>query len=274
MEKDLKTKIAEDIQKSGFGSEMKALKILRAAGWTATGLAYYTDLESNSTRETDIKAHLCIYDETKDDKDSSFTSFFGLSIEVKKTEKPWVVFKEQPTYSFEVLEGHRSLYFVDGLNPKLPNGIPGTIQKSGLAKEIGWFGNGLHESFKSPDQSSRWYSAFVSVCKASEEALKENSWTVDKVKHSDQTPYLWFNKPLIVIDGNLFSATLDEKTELVITEEEMCSVKFVFKNEHYTRGEYFVDLVTLSALNKYLEFCSKRNAQFAAALKRHTQSTG
>ena len=143
-------------------------------------------------------------------------------------------------------------------------GINLTIARTGLGSRLGWYGNGMHEAFKNPDQPSRWYSAFVSVCKAAEHELAENSWD-DEVQEGEY-PYLWFGTPLVVLDGQLFSADLDAKNELLLVEEKMCSVRFVYNTQKYRRKHYFVDVVTLEALSEYLEFAANRNDALTSAL--------
>lgn len=265
---ELKAKIAADIQKSGFGSEMKALRIIKDAGWSATGSVHYVDLDTGISRESDIEAHTVLSDASPDERTIYAQSFLSLSIEVKKTERPWIVFKEIPEHAFQLWEGRRSMAFVAGLKRQFRHGINHTVGETGLPQRQGWYGNGLHEAFKSPDQPSRWFSAFSSVCKAAEYELEQNSWDVPKDKDDDHFPYLWLSKPVVVLDGLLFSADLDDGDELALIEEKFCSVKFVHTSEKYRRGQYFVDVVTLSALEEYLGLMSERNDRLFEALKK------
>jgi hypothetical protein len=266
---ELLTKIAADIRKSGFGSEMAVLRTIRNAdGWQATGTAYYIDLDTEAARESDVQAHTVCSSASEDDRVIHYQSFYGLSIEVKKAEKPWIVFKETPTYRFQLTEGLAGMVFCAGLKRQFRRGIGHTLSTTGLANSLGWYGNGMHEAFKNPDQPSRWYSAFVSACKAAEHALQQNSWTLDDTTDDDHSPYLWLSRPVVVLDGRLFSADLDQNNELVLNQESMCSVKFKYNTPRYSRRHYFVDVVTLAALGRYLAMCSERNLALAEALQK------
>jgi hypothetical protein len=266
MTEDLEKKLADDILKSGFGSEIRSLKIIKEAGWHATGSSHYIDLDTGLSRESDIQAHTLVHLASDDDKEIFFQSFYSLSIEVKKSDKPLIVFREKPNFSFEISECGYGLAFCDGLNTIRGFTGSGFLSESSLAEKLGWYGNGMHESFKKPDQPSRWYAACVSVCKAAEHELKQNSWEVDP--SSSQYPYLWISKPVIVLDGLLYSADLDEDHELLLTPEKFSSLKFVFQNQNYKRREYFVDIVTLDNLKEYLSFCSDRNRKISEKLKK------
>lgn len=266
MNEELKTRLAADIQKSGFGSEMKALQLIKKAGWQATGSVHYLDLDTGATRESDIEAHYACAEASDDERTLHYQSFLSLSIEVKKSERPWIVFKEVPNYPFELYGGGSELMFADGLR-STKAGLRHTIGETSLALISGWYGNGMHEAFKSPDQPSRWYSAFVSVCKAAEHELKKNSWAIDEKKPIDHHPYLWFSRPVVVLDGSLVSAKLDENDELLLEEERWCSVKFAYNSPHYRRSKYFVDVVTLDALEDFLREQTERNHKLAATLQ-------
>jgi hypothetical protein len=269
MDKDLATKIAADIAKSGFGSEMRVLKALRNAGWRATGFANYEDLDTGNTRESDIVAHIVLAESAQDDDfNVLYQSFFSLSIEVKKTEKPWVVFKEVPNAPIDLFEGWGGLVFCDGLDKKGRARMGRSLSDTNLAKKLGWFGNGVHEAFKNPDQPSRWYSCFISVCKAAEDNLRRNSWVIEDKQNSNQWPYMWYVKPLVIIDGGLYTAQLDDKNELTISSESMCSVKFKFTSSNYKRREYMIDIVQIDHLNTYLEFCRERHKELTDTLRK------
>jgi hypothetical protein len=265
MNEELKKKILQDIQKSGFGSEMKALQIIKKAGWRASGSVHYEDLDTGGTRESDIKTHHVCSASSENERVIEYQCFLSLSIEVKKSERPWIVFREDPYYAFELSEGGSALLFVDGTRSG-KKGMAHAVGTSGLAYTCGWYGNGMHEAFKSPDQPSRWYSGFVAACKAAEHQLRLNSWQISEGTPTDHHPYLWLSKPVVVLDGQLVSATLDSDENLVLAEEKWCSVKFAYKSENYRREKYFVDVVTLEALQEYLQIQADRNTRLATLL--------
>ncbi len=53
---ELEKKIVDDLEKSGFGTEMRALKIFLDAGWTCQGSPSFYDKDNHQTREFDLQA--------------------------------------------------------------------------------------------------------------------------------------------------------------------------------------------------------------------------
>ena len=84
--------------------------------------------------------------------------------EVKKSEKPWVVFKNYPKKYFDSCAWNN---IIDYINlPCKPIHLSNSLAEHSLIKLNGWEGTGIHEAFKNPDQPSRWYGAFLSAIKA------------------------------------------------------------------------------------------------------------
>lgn len=189
---EIETKIIADLKKSGFYSEMKALECFKEKRWIATGVTSFFDLDENKSRESDISAYICRIEEL--DGETIANSYFHIVAEVKKSEKPWIVFKEVPYWDFKLAEGWGSVVFKAGFpkGEKILKPLTTALLKNSLSKRLGWIGAGMHEFSKKPDQPSRWYSSLVSVCKAAEDALKANSWANDNSE--DHYPYLFFCK--------------------------------------------------------------------------------
>ena len=156
--KEFIKKIEKDLEKSGFASEMRALQIFIKNQWSATGMASFFDKDLKKPREGDILSHKCINGKTLDKKEIQV--FFQIVAEVKKSEKPWILFKELPYYKSILQEGWTGLIFYDGVsdNNKLKC-LTKTMLDSGLGVKTGWLASGIHESFKSPDNHSKWYSS-------------------------------------------------------------------------------------------------------------------
>ena len=196
MDKSFENKIKEDLLKSGYGAEMKALRVFFKEGWDATGLYSYYDLDERRTRESDIEATITKYESNKDKVIAQ--TFFQIIAEVKKSEKPWVIFKEVPYWDWKLGEMWNSIISSSGfeINKKVTN----SLSKYSLSSEMGWLGIGIHESFKKPNNTSNWHSAFISVCKACEYSLEQNG-------DSDSSyPHLFFIKPLLILEGTLLAA--------------------------------------------------------------------
>lgn len=259
MEKEdsnLESKVIEDIEKSGFGSELRALKILKEAKWNASGLTSYVDLDESITRESDIVAYSTSLAFSKNKIESQI--FISLAIEVKKSSKPWIILKEKPNFELYLDESTDAVIFCDGLGKKKSYGPISALDQEGLGRKLGWIGKGVHESFKNPDQPSRWYSSFISACKMAEHDLKQNSWPIKNEDPPINFPFVHYVKPIIVLDGKLFSAEIEENNEVKIEPIKMCSVKFHFSTKEYKRGQYIVDVVQIDALKEYLEYSKEK----------------
>src|SRR5437868_13854532 len=90
MTKDLRERLEKDLEKSGFAAEMRAIDAIRSEGWGTSGSGTYVDLDLKVTRSVDVKAYRVIRD-SKIEVALEY-EIFG---EVKKTERPWIVFRRE-----------------------------------------------------------------------------------------------------------------------------------------------------------------------------------
>lgn len=262
---DLLKRISDDLKKSGFASEMKALKAFSDSGWETSGIASYYDKDTDKTREFDLLAHHYLGQSVGESCDAS--SFYQIVGEVKKTNKPWVVFKEEPKDSWELEEGFSSLVFKDGINRGKPiTQFSEAMSKSGIGYKNGWVGRGIHEAFKNPDQPSRWYPSLIGIAKAGEHELNANSWEIKKEREKPHPPYVYFVKPIVVVDGSLMAASVDENAEIYVEEVSFATVKFEFNTKNYTRRHYMIDLVQVDSLKKYINISEARHEKMFAAM--------
>lgn len=173
---------------------------------------------------------------------------------MKKTERPWVVFKREHTYGLEELDAWNNLTYVVNL-PCNHFQLVDVLSQHSLLQTLGWRGYSIHESFKKPDAPSRWYSAFVSVCKATEAEL---------VRHSKSSVELaiWHEfsifKPVVIVDGPLMAASLNDAGEVNLEEIDFAPFEFVHKSAMSTANDYRVDLVKLDSLSKYVDLSEQR----------------
>src|SRR4029453_1035614 len=143
----LPAKLAKDLEKSGFGSELAALQIFhRAAFRTVAGKVYF-DKVLNCQREVDLSAEKELISSVSEGwMCEAVVSVVG---EVKKSEKPWVVLKSG-TY-----ENPYNIYLSDTLiwtqNIRRTHTSQEELAKDFLASREHWFGHGVHEGFKKPD---------------------------------------------------------------------------------------------------------------------------
>lgn len=270
MNTELIKKIIDDLEKSGFSTELQARRIFQDSGWSVNAGYGYLDKDENKSREIDILATKV--KSSKHNGKSFVHSEFHVCAEVKKTEKPWVVFDQQTN---PALLGCAWNNLISAIN--LPAPFPkfaSTLQEWSPIKINGWVASGLHESFKNPDQPSRWYSSFVSAAKASEfffENCPEGDKQTDDILKNPCE--IHFIQPLVILSGQLYRATMAQDGEIEITEIKTASFRFDYRSKNYERQSYRIDLVTLSGLEVYLENLKNRQDIFSKKIEDESKFT-
>lgn len=276
---DFLKKVSEDLDNSGFISEMRAIQIFLRNGWRCSGNASYYDKDEGKNREIDLEAYLWKRRDISDGR--SMVSFFYIIGEVKKTDKPWVIFKEELNHSLDAWNNLAYSNMPSQLNREIAN----AMSKDSLKTKLGWRGYGIHESFKNPNQPSRWYSAFVSVCKASKHVLESNFQVENSLDNDTEEEELievkdnisfHFVQPIVILDGILLSAALDETGNIKISEIDSAPMEFTYRSDHYydmdfftgrpTEKSYRVDVVCLKALADYINLCKQRQVSIVDAI--------
>jgi hypothetical protein len=273
MSPEFENKIIADLEKTGFPAEFKVRRIIYSRGgrWDCTGTMGYFDLDEEKLRQLDVLAFMPCGDAVST-KVRTHTVWF-LVIEVKKTEagKPWVVFKERRDVIRDVLLWHRDLVAYRNLPAEWEQNFSWRIYENSFCKGLDWIGSGIHESFRQPAEISRPYGALVSVVKAAEYFFQES-----KASFSGKPPVtndisenpteIRYTRPVIVLDGELLSAELDEHGKLRIREIEMAPMYVGYRSTSYTRERYRVDLVRLRSLNDYLGFVENQHDSIRKAV--------
>lgn len=259
MDRELEKKVIEDLEKSGFSSELRAIRTFMSNGWSCTGFASYIDLDRDLVTGVDLIAW-------KDNfirlKNLRYGVQFNINAEVKKSEKPWVVFKEM---SDHVVDDYlNNLTYICGLTPF---DLRQSMAMGSIYTKLGWRGYGIHESFKKPDAPSRSYSAFLNVCRSSETRLDACTAYYKELeqrseKSNNPNPYkervVILVKPIVILDGTLIAASVLESGEVSIGEVKFAPVEFHYRSKHCVKGVYLIDIVTLDALQEYIEMSEKR----------------
>jgi hypothetical protein len=218
------------------------------------------------TREIDLRAHYVLQDKGGADHPVA-ELFYSITAEVKKTTAPWIAIRDGTDNSWTLLDAWNNLICIDGFSGS-KTGVTRALSRSSLSHVLKWQARGLHESFKKPENTSRWYGSFVSACKAAEDDLSANT-----VAGGDSL-YVYFAKPVVILDGQLVSARLTAQG-ITLEEIDAAAVRFEFGTEHYKRNAYSVDLVCLAALPRYIARAERRAKQiFAALVKANSQALG
>lgn len=253
MNEELYKRLVTDLQKSGYYSEMLAVDACIAAKWECRGSAAYFDKDERTTRECDFEA-VREWDFLHSDG-SDVQIVARLLGQVKKSEHPWIVFMDRHVRHARFMDGWDNIIIASRAEDE---NVAEALHELALRARNGWIGTGIHEAFKKPTDTSRWYSAFVSACKAAESAFD------NAVAAKRPGQYFEMIKPVIVVDGMLVGAELiDEK--IVLTEAEGATFAFEYRSDAYTRPHYCLDVVTLDAFPRYLGLVSERMTRVAGA---------
>lgn len=257
MNEQLQEKLVQDLRTSGFYSEMMAIRACRAAAWECHGSVAYFDKDERATRECDFEA-VREWRELRDDG-SAVKVVARLLGQVKKSERPWIVFADREARDrFE--DGSENLLHMTAAENEWKTAD--VLREFSPALANGWIASGVHESFKKPTDTSRWYSAFVSVCKASESAS-------DAIAEAAPDADVQLIKPVVVLDGLLVVAEIAAEAEIVeLVETDYAGFRFEYRSDQYDRPAYYLDLVTLAGLPRYLERTAQRMAAVLEALQR------
>lgn len=195
-------------------------------------------------------------------------SEFHICAEVKKSEKPWVVFDQHTHPKFLSCAWSNLISVIN--SPATPTKLANALAEFSLIKINGWVGSGVHESFKNPDQPSRWYSSFVSVAKASEFYLESTSPEGEEQAEDilANPCEIHFVQPLVILDAPLYRAILTETGDIEVTEIESAAFKFDYQSKSYKENQFRIDLVTLNGLDKYLKIVEARQEIFSLEILR------
>jgi hypothetical protein len=258
---DLKEKILEDIEKTGFVSELKAVSMLIKNGWSAEHGTTYEDKDENRNREIDIVASKVKYV-----NELGFRLTFYLVIEVKKSTRPWIVFTTTPSFatlgwrvmnrSYNIYKWVESDKFEAG-GHQMPILDVDCVRENSIREYTFRVGKAFHELEKSPTDKSKVYEALICSGKAAHylrhrferEQLKD----FDVNKEVDIQIYL----PIVVLDGLLFEVFTNHSGDIDVQEKDFIPVEMSYSSPKYREGnwdtEFFPDIIRFDHLSKHLE---------------------
>ncbi len=262
MNEELRKRVVADLEKSGFASEMKAIRTFLDRDWLCSGSSSYYDRDEQKSREIDIVAHRPVVEEGSQ---PHISCFFHITAEVKRSNKPWVVFKSRVKRG---TDAWNNLIFRHNL-PLSGDHMVKEISSKSLLATCGWQAYGVHESFKKPNQPSQWYGASISACKAAEDALLAESWEAMQDEWDPtKTVYIVFVKPVVILDGLLLSAELEKNGLLNVEQVCAAPISFVYRTANYQKLSYSLDVVTLDFLAEYLVGTEDRHHDIVSGMKR------
>lgn len=247
---DINDKILDDINSTGFISELKVGSLLRKNKWSTWHGETYLDHDSGKSREIDIIATNVL-----NSKPAKLHLEYSLVIDVKRMKKrPWVVFTVEKTKPFRS-PGWGILHYGFNHNINFPLG---GIDITNFKTTIDRYGIAFHEAFKPPDEPSKTYESLISTCKAAwfHTNKYKPSDEVEKFD-GDQDIELYFFIPLIVLDGKLYSVYLDTVGEVHLNEESFIEVHLNYSSLKYKDTCFYPDIIHIDYLESYIKLIDK-----------------
>ena len=235
-----KEKILDDVRKSGFPSELKASSVFRNRKWNVEGNTYFIDQDEQKGREIDLFArHVRLLTNRKPE-------VYAVSLvyaEVKKSDKPWVIFSSEKTKIEESLTG--PLVYTHNLQGSRLHDL---FRRKHPSCHYPRYGRSGYIGFS--QDSSTFFGAVISAakaCIAGHQAAEEQEGI-----YSDVSLDAFFYSPLIILDGGLYECYLDCDGDLVLDQVKLMPYSFHYASPRYEPTSYHVDIVTLAALYDYV----------------------
>ncbi|MBN2059343.1 MAG: hypothetical protein JW882_02905 [Deltaproteobacteria bacterium] len=234
-------KLLSDIIKTGFPCELRVQRTLESLGWFVTGNAYYLDTDENKGREIDVTANKnCLDTESK----PGVEVWSLLCIEVKKSEKPWVIFSSEEHPIDPV--GWGLLHIARNLDARLLSREK--IMELHPCQVTSRFGRAGYVAFSGSAESPRVFSAVVGAAKASR-ARKDKLLPYFE-QHGDIVE-IHFVTPIVVVEGPLYECYLEYDGSLQLKQVNRIPYVLNYISPTYNDGGYLVDIVNADALEEY-----------------------
>lgn len=264
---ELKKHILDEIEKTGYLTELRVSKIFIDNSWNCRENQYYIDQDENKGREIDLKAHInAVYDDQGSKADDGRIAIWSmLSVEIKKSDKPWVIFTSSRR-RFTEAGGYGLLNHTHNINHKLLSYVdimkehPSTKKKRMGRKEFVAFTKGQPQIF----------SAILSATKSCIESHRQANG--HKEAYNDHSHDAVFYTPLVVLDGCMFEAYLNDNDEIEIAESDFLTYSFNYASPSYDSNSYLVDVVTVKGLDAYLSAQRKWIEGMVEAVKQNIEN--
>lgn len=253
-----KEKILEEIQKSGFPSELKIANIFSKDGWEIESNNYYIDRDEQKGREIDL---ICKFQKTTETTEEEYLELiFSMIVEIKSSKNPWIFFSS-PTTRFEKSVHPPFISNFINFSEDLEQTLRGKIYN---------LSNKLGRSFYSIGQN-QIFPALCSVAKATEHAFESNFLHKGET-NGIPTGYklMYAYEPVIIFDGELFEAFLNSKEEIEVQESNYIQVSFNYLSPNYKNRKfgYIIHLVKCGYLKDFLEHTKKRYLEISEKLRK------
>ncbi|MEK6479618.1 hypothetical protein WJR50_18885 [Catalinimonas sp. 4WD22] len=256
-DKSLEERILEDIDKTGFITELEIASKFLEKKWSVIHSSTYEDLDYNISREIDLIANFYLFDFFTD---QDINVSVKLIIEVKKVSKrPWVIFSSPGTsklfanhLGWNLLhnaKNHESIISNDGDKYETLLNIfdDDVLEESNYFNINKNYGRAFHESFKAPNEPSKIYESLLTVSKASlYEYQKAKGSDIENFGEEKEMDYensidLEIFVPVIILEGNLFEVYLNKNGKKELKRADYIPIDFKYSSPKY-KSEKFQEL--------------------------------
>ncbi|MBB6632617.1 hypothetical protein [Cohnella thailandensis] len=242
MTEDLKDNILKELLKTGYPFELQVSNFFSKNSWSLDHNSYFIDKDENKGREIDLIAGI----HRKNSGEKHYIELnWKLLIEIKQSnDKPWVVFSTRPS-SFEKMLAFPKIKNYSGFSAPY-NKIHGIFNSFGtkLGTRIG---RSYYEAMAGNNKRDDIYKALSGVVKATSFVAESR----EKDLSSDRLFYYY--EPIIIFNGKLFEAYLNDEEAIEVTQVDYMQVSFNYLSPNYDKGRYIVQIVTTDYLSKFLE---------------------
>lgn len=219
MKRSLEEKIVEELQKTGFPTEIVSATVLEQHGWTVIHNPPYLDPNEKINREHDIYAYHTWVPQAGERR---YFLSAQLIIECKKSENPWVFFTMPSRggygLSLRVRSGERHGF------PQRSNGvsrIDGDVETFHHYFASGKVARTYHEPFKGREQAGRGPAIYAAV-------LAVTGATLFHDPGSDAEGVTTISYPVIIFDGPLFEAQIDSVKNISVRRADHICLSYSF----------------------------------------------
>jgi hypothetical protein len=263
-EMDLKEKILDEINKTGFPLELRISKFLQENEYHIANNLYYIDLDENKGREVDMRA---LKNFRFKENDEEYFVRHCLLIECKRsTDKPWVIFTS-PITAYDM-----GVYSIDaqGFSKVFTQDIYGEERWRLYNKldEIHPFnsyprrGRSYFEAFKNKETGETIFKALTTSVKATI-AMRDDSF-------ASGGRSICFYYPIIVFEGKLFEAYF-ERNNMCVAEADSTIVSFFYESAKYKQNIFSVSLVTEGIFSNFVSKLDSVLSFWGEELKKNTK---
>jgi len=256
----LKTKkeIIKDLEKTGFPLEVFVASELEKKNWMVYNGYLYLDEETGQSRELDLHGvkvdfYYANNIAEKVDVGDANKLISHLVVQCKKSNNPWIFFdngrRRWPTVPDECLKSKKEEFHEMLFDDLEIFGLKNFRLKDAILHKS------YHESFSKPQQNSKIYEALVTLVKATKYIKKR--YAVGRYA-------LHYFVPIIVLDGTLWSASLNKNFSVCVKEVDNLFVVFETlpkqdSKEISFEEEYVIEVITRKAFTKKLLDIQKDN---------------